>query len=184
MLRRRGKFCLVYFRVIIYEYRRPRPTATQALTFPTHHPRRGNRSYHPTERQKPDPVASRFYQLKTSHMHTLQHITTKQSRELTIRAGSTNKGVTPVSRTPLRAVSTMEGRTEGTAGNGGVGLEAGGATTSPSQLSWRTNDTGVEKMTEEAKIGYGPLVQSWAGGAGHDEFLRGRQREQAEDGVG
>lgn len=44
--------------------------------------------------------------------------------------------------------------------------------------------TGVGKMTEEAKVGYGPLVEQWAGDARHEEWLRSRLREQAMDGVG
>lgn len=44
--------------------------------------------------------------------------------------------------------------------------------------------TGVGKMTEEAKIGYGPLAVPWVGDAGHDEWMRERLREQAVDGVG
>lgn len=36
--------------------------------------------------------------------------------------------------------------------------------------------TDVGKMTEEVKIGYGPLAEAWVGDAGHDEFSRERLR--------
>lgn len=43
--------------------------------------------------------------------------------------------------------------------------------------------TDVGKMTEEAKIGNGPLASPWVGDAGHDKWLWSRLRELAVDGV-
>ena len=44
--------------------------------------------------------------------------------------------------------------------------------------------TDVGKMTEETKIGYGPLTETWAGDAGFDKWCRSEVRRRTETGVG
>lgn len=153
--------------------------------------RRGNRSYRMTEKQKPDPlasaakktIASRFFQLKTTHAHIATHQFNIKQRANKLcwwcKAGATQTREHLFKRCPRWRTEqkTMWAALDRDASKTPISMLFAEEKCNKAILEFLAT-TGVGKMNEEAKIGYGAQGPIWSGDAGHEEWLRSQGEEE------